>query len=399
MFFWKNYLEQVADNNTQLRMPPMLKVRMVKGPARVFVKGACHVLGCDVSGQIVKVRSGKALPFEPRNQWCRLQAQLGYGARLWWADPKQAGISMWRTLSEQVLTLAANKKAITTVMLVGDTDTGKSTLSIYLANMAIRNGLIPSIIDGDIGQGDLAPPTAIGATVLSKQLVDLRDVNASQFEFIGGISPIGFESLIAKKLRSILDRIRTSSPANICIVNTDGYVRNSGLQYKAMIAEKLQPDAVICLGENVELFDSQRQHNAAAVSYQVLFARRSSQVYKSRFERLNRRLDQFLRFVGHGSSIANLSNIKFDYMDELFSPTDLLNQPPSKRRLETDSMRGMFVGLGSNGSVIGFGVIINVNLGHNIIHTQTNINSFDTTYLSNLRLGGDDDRIMEIRLI
>jgi polynucleotide 5'-hydroxyl-kinase GRC3/NOL9 len=379
-------------------MPPTLKVRMVKGPARVFVKGACHVLGSDVSGQIVKVRSGKALPFEPRNQWCRLQAQLGYGARLWWADPKQAGISMWRTLSEQVLALAANKKAITTVMLVGDTDTGKSTLSIYLANMAIRNGLIPSIIDGDIGQGDLAPPTAIGAAVLSKQLVDLRDANASQFEFIGGVSPIGFESLIAKKLRSILDRIRTNSLANICIVNTDGYVRNSGLQYKAMIAEELQPDAVICLGENVELFDRQRQHKAA-VSYQILCARRSSQVYKSRFERLNRRLDQFLRFVGHGSSIAKLSNIKFDYMNELFSPTDLLNQPPSNRRLEADSMRGMFVGLGSNGSVIGFGVIINVNLENNIIHTQTNINSFDTTYLSNLRLGGEDDRIMEIRLI
>jgi polynucleotide 5'-hydroxyl-kinase GRC3/NOL9 len=379
-------------------MPNMLKVRMVKGPARVFVKGACHVLGSDVSGQIVKVRSGKALPFEPRNQFCRLQAQLGYGARLWWADPKQAGISMWRTLSEQVLTLAAKKKTITTVMLVGDTDTGKSTLSIYLANMAIRNGLIPSIIDGDIGQGDLAPPTAIGAAVLSKQLVDLRDVNASQFEFIGGISPIGFESLIAKKLRSILDRIRTSSLANICIVNTDGYVRNSGLQYKAMIAEELQPDAVICLGENVELFERQRQHKA--VSYQILCARRSSHVYKSRFERLNRRLDQFLRFVGHGSSIAKLSNIKFDYMNELFSPTDLFNQPPSKWRLETESMRGMFVGLGSNGSVIGFGVIINVNLGNNILHTQTNINSFDTTYLSNLRVGGDDDyRIMEIRLI
>lgn len=374
----------------------MLKVRMVKGPARVFVKGACHVLGSDVSGQIVKVRSGKALPFEPRNQFCRLHAQLGYGAKLWWADPKQAGISMWRTLSDQVLTLAAKKKAITTVMLVGDTDTGKSTLSIYLANMAIRNGLIPSIIDGDIGQGDLAPPTAIGAAVLSKQLVDLRDVNASQFEFIGGISPIGFESLIAKKLRSILDRIRTSSLANICIVNTDGYVRNSGLQYKAMIAEELQPDAVICLGENVELFERQRQHKA--VSYQILCARRSSHVYKSRFERLNRRLDQFLRFVGHGSSIAKLSNIKFDYMNELFSPTDLFNQPPSKWRLETESMRGMFVGLGSNGSVIGFGVIINVDLGNNIIHTQTNINSFDTTFLSNLRLGGDD-RIMEIRLI
>ena len=370
----------------------MPRVRMVKGPARVFVKGACHVLGSDVSGQIVKVRSGKALPFEPRDQRCRLHVQLGYGAGLWWADPKQAGISMWRSLSEQVFALAANKKSITTVMLVGDTDTGKSTLSLYLANMAIRNGLIPSIIDGDIGQGDLAPPTAIGAAVLSKQLVDLRDANASHFEFIGGISPIGFESLIAKKSKSILDRIRTSSLADICIVNTDGYVRDSGLQYKAMIAEELQPDAIICLGENVDLFDRQQEYKPAASSCQILCARRSSQAYKSRLERVNRRLDQFLRYVGHGSSMAKLSHIKFDYLNKVSSPSDLFNQPPAKQQ-ETENMRGIFVGLGSNGNVIGFGIIINADFGNNIINIQTNVNSFDTIYLSNVRLDGD--RMME----
>jgi polynucleotide 5'-kinase involved in rRNA processing len=59
-------------------------------------------------------------------------------------------------------------------------------------------------------------------------------------------------------------------------------------------------------------------------------------------------------------------------------------------------MKGMFVGLGSNGIVIGFGVIKNVNLSNNSssIHTQTNINSLDTIYLSNIRLSSD--RMMEI---
>jgi polynucleotide 5'-hydroxyl-kinase GRC3/NOL9 len=374
-------------------MPDALKVRMIKGPAKVIVKGTCHVLGSDVSWQIVNVRAGKALPFEPSNRWCRLHAQLGHGARLWWANPKQAGTSMWRNLAEQVSDLAAGKKTTTTVMLVGDTDTGKSTLAIYLANMAITSGLVPSVIDGDIGQGDLAPPTAIGAVVLLKQVVDLRDVNTTtnQFEFVGGISPIGFEDLIAKKLRSILDR--TSSLANICIVNTDGYVRNGGVQYKAMIAEELQPDAVICLGENMELFDSW-QHTVP--SWKILRARPSSQTYKSRFERLNRRLDQFLRYVGNGSksSIVNLSQVKFDYMNKLFSYSDLY-QPPIKQ-LEPENMKGMFVGLGSNGNLVGFGTIINFNPGNNIIHIQTNINSFDTIYLSNVRLSSD--RIMEIQL-
>ena len=373
-------------------MPDSLKVRMIKGPAKVNVKGACHVLGSEVSGQIVKVRAGKALPFEPSNRWCRLHARLGHGARVWWANPKQAGTSMWRNLAEQVSALAAGKKT-TTVMLVGDTDTGKSTLAIYLANMAITSGLVPSVIDGDIGQGDLAPPTAIGAVVLSKQVVDLRDVNTTnQFEFVGSISPAGFEDLIAKKLRSIHDRI--SPLANITIVNTDGYVRNGGVQYKAMIAEELQPDAVICLGENVELFDRWQR---TVPSWKILRARPSSQAYKSGFERLNRRLDQFLLYVDNGStsSIANLSQVKFDYMNKIFSPSDLY-QPPIKQ-LEPENMKGMFVGLGSNGNVVGFGVIINVNPGNSTIHIQTNITSFDTIYLSNVRFSSD--RIMEMRLI
>ena len=367
-------------------MPDGLKVRMIKGPAKVVVKGACYVLGRDVSGQTVKVRAGKALPFEPSNRWCRLHARLGYGARLWWAEPKQAGTSMWFNLAQKVSNLGSRRK--TTVMLVGDTDTGKSTLAIYLANIAIRHGLVPSIIDADVGQGDLAPPTAIGAAVLSKQVVDLRDVNTSLFEFVGGISPVGFEELIAKKLKSMLDR--TSLLADICIVNTDGYVRDGGVQYKAMIAEELQPDAVISLGENMELFDM--WHKDA--SWQILRAWSSDQAYKSRFERFNRRLDQFLRYIGNGYSIVKLSQVKFNYMNRLFSPSNLFQLPI--KQLEPNNMTGMFVGLGSNGNVMGFGVIINVNQYDSTLHIQTNINSFDTIYLSNIRMSSD--RIMEVRL-
>lgn len=412
-------------------MSHAFKVRMVKGPARVFVKGACHVLGKNVSGQTVKVRAGKALPFEPAGGMCRLQARLGWGGRLWWADSQEAGTSMWRSLVEEVFALtAANEKnnttTTTTIMLVGDTDTGKSTLAIYLANMAIRMGFVPSVIDGDIGQGDLAPPTAIGAAVLSKQVVDLRDVdvinnnnsnnNTHLFEFIGSLSPAGFEGLIAKKLRSMLDR--TSPLADICIVNTDGYVRDGGVQYKEMIAEELQPDIVICLGNDVDkgyddcgsdgdgdgdgggsgrLFDGEERMFGP---WQILRARSSSQIYKSRLERLNRRLDQFLRYVGNGLCIGNLSQVKFNYMNRLFSPSELI-QPPPIKQLEQENMKGMFVGLGSNGIVTGFGVIKNINVGDNnnnsdsgSIHIQTNINSFDTIYLSNIRLSSD--RIMEI---
>lgn len=355
---------------------------MVKGPATVTIDGTCHVLGSDVSGQTINIRAGKALPFEPGGQ-CRLRARLGRGGRMWLANPAVAGTSMWRGIAKQVSALAGGKKII--VMLTGDTDTGKSTLSAYLANMALGHGLVPCI-DGDIGQGDLAPPTSIGAVVLSKQVTDLRDISAGLFEFVGSLSPAGFEHLVAKKLRLILERAR--SLGDIYIVNTDGYVRNSGVQYKLMIAKELQPDVIVCLGENPELPDAFEKG-----PWQVLRARQSSQASKSLYERKSRRLDQFMRHVGNGSFAAELSQVKFIYMEEIFSSSEL-SQPPIMQ-LKPENLKRMFIGLGSNGQIVGFGIIAGITK-HKIL-VQTNVHFFDSVYLSNIRL--TEDKAIEIRIV
>lgn len=358
------------------------KVRMVKGPARVAVDGTCLVLGSDVSGQTIKVRTGKALPFEPSGR-CRLRARLGRGGRMWLADPVGAGTFMWHDVARQVFALAAGRKI--TVMLAGDTDTGKSTLSVYLANAALSQGLVPCVIDGDIGQGDLGPPAGIGAAALSGPVTDLRDASASMFEFVGDISPAGLEHLVAEKLRSILER--AGPLGDVFIVNTDGYVRDAGVQYKLMIAKELRPDAIVCLGENPALIDS-----LAGGPWQVLHARASSQASKSRFERAGRRQDQFLRHVGRGSTAADLQRLKFVYAGKLFSPLEL--QRPPIKQLERENLKRMFVGLGSAGRVAGFGVVTGVTTS--IIRVQTDVDYFDSVYLSNIRLCRG--RAAEIRL-
>lgn len=354
---------------------------MVKGPALVVVEGTCHVLGSDVSGRTIKVRAGKALPFEP-GKHCRLRARIRRGGRMWLVDPGRAGVSMWRDVARQVRRLAGGKKF--TVMLVGDTDTGKSTLAAYMANVALARGLVPCVIDGDIGQGDLAPPAAIGATVLSRQMIDLRDAGARLYEFVGSTSPAGYEQFVTEKLRFMLERARPLG--NIFIVNTDGYARDGGVQYKLMLARKLEPDLIVCL-ENPELYTALENG-----PWQVLPARASSQASKTRSERTSRRLDQFLRHVGNGFSLVDLSRIKFAYMDRLFSPSELARPPIIQ--LKPENMARMFVGLGSNNVVKGFGVIANiVNCSMSI---QTKLDRFDTVYLSNIRLGSD--KPVEIRI-
>lgn len=352
---------------------------MVKGPATVVVDGECRVLGSDVSGRTVRVRAGKALPFEPR-RGCRLRVRIGRGGGMWRALPRDAGVSMWRDVAQNMSGLGGKK----IVMLVGDSDTGKSTLATYLANAALEQGLVPCVIDGDIGQGDLAPPAGIGAAVIVKPVADLRDASAALYEFVGSTSPAGYEQIVAKRMRSILERALPLG--DVCIVNTDGYARDGGAQYKLMLANAVGPDMIVCLNNPV-LLGALRGGPWKAVS-----ARASSQVSKTRLERTSRRLDQFLRHVGNGMASADLSNIKFVYMDRLYSPSEMEHPPIAQ--LEPENMERMFVGLGSDGAVAGFGVIAGIKAGR--MDIQTDVASFDRVYLSNIRLGSD--RPAEIRI-
>lgn len=355
-------------------------VRMVKGPAIVVVDGECQVLGSDVSGRTVKVRPGKVLPFEPL-KGCKLRVKLGRGGRIWRAQPGEAGVSMWRDVARHITAVRSknnnDRKIVVVVMLVGDSDTGKSTLATYLANVALGHGIMPCVIDGDIGQGDLAPPAGIGAALLSGPLTDLRDARATWYEFIGNTSPAGFEHVIARKLRSTLER--TMLLGDICIVNTDGYTRGEGVQYKLMLAEAIKPDIIVCLENSILL------STFKGGPWEVVSARGIRQVVKTRIERRSRRLDQFLRHVGTGLISVDLSLVKFVYLDRLFSPSDL-DDPPIVQ-LEPENMTRMFVGVGSNGLVTGFGIIMRIGSGK--IDIQTDVVHLDRIYLSNIRLVSD----------
>jgi polynucleotide 5'-hydroxyl-kinase GRC3/NOL9 len=49
-----------------------------------------------------------------------------------------------------------------TVILLGTTDTGKSTLAKFLVTHLCKRGVKVAFVDADIGQSFLGPPTAIG---------------------------------------------------------------------------------------------------------------------------------------------------------------------------------------------------------------------------------------------
>lgn len=359
------------------------KITMIKGPATVMLQGSCHVLGSNVSDRIISIRAGKALPFQLTGN-CKLHVKLGQDSRIWRADPATAGIAIWYDVVRQIFSYTKDqqKRAII-VMLVGNKDTGKSTFSTYLANTALSNGIKPCIIDGDIGQGDLAPPSAIGAAFLSKQITDLRDIKPNLFEFAGSLSPAGIEDIVVMKVKSILDKISNLLKRDsIIIVNTDGYIENGGRAYKIKLAEILHPDIIVYLDDGeLSLFN---MLNNKSSSWQVIRAQASIEACKSRTERTGQRLAQFLRYVGTGSVEMNLKSINFSHMDKIFSPQGILHFL-MKYQMRQANLEGMFVAVGSKNEIIGFAII--TQLTHDKLLLQTDVQTFNTVYLSsNVRI-------------
>jgi polynucleotide 5'-hydroxyl-kinase GRC3/NOL9 len=351
------------------------RVRIVKGPARVTVSGECFVLGAKVSNSVVAVRAGKALPFEP-GPGSRLFISRGARSRTWSASPAEAGTAIWSATAQLVFDMVVQQPNMPfRVMVVGESDSGKSTMCTYLSNLAVSRGYYPVMIDGDIGQGDIAPPCAAGAAALRSPVTDLRDATATMFEFVGRISAAGAESEIASCLGALCRR--SKKLGNIQIINTDGYVHDLGVSYKKLIAEQVKPDVIVCIGKNAPL------ESALSERGRVLSARSSGQTLKSSTERRWRRYDQYLRFAGNKRVLRTAGDLQFYFFGRTIRLSGLGTLPLIS---ETGGLPGLFVGLGEDRTVSGFGIIRRAE--GNEIEFQTETGRFDTVFLSKIRITG-----------
>ncbi|HAV42591.1 TPA: polyhydroxyalkanoate depolymerase, partial [bacterium] len=77
------------------------------------------------------------------------------------------------------------------IIVIGAVDTGKTTLVTYLANKAAEGGKVVGIVDADIGQSDIGPPTTIGLGMIKEPVEDLRKITPADLYFVGSLSPKG----------------------------------------------------------------------------------------------------------------------------------------------------------------------------------------------------------------
>ena len=364
-------------------------VLLVKGPASVKCAGSVSVLGIDACTKEVTVRAGKMLPFEASRS-SQVKIRLGSGGNYRVVGESKVGVSIWKEVADRI---TLQNKPIC-IMILGATDTGKSTLATYLSNIASANKLKVSIVDGDVGQSDLAPPGCIGASMIKEEFLDLRDISAEYSSFIGAISPRGIEELVINGIKNIADRL--SAKSDICIINTDGYIDEHGIDYKIELAKALKPDLIVYIGNLAnarKLFDEFKS--------KFLHVNAPERVSKTHYEREERRLEQYYKFVGEGSEITfAVKNKKFGFMGKIYDNIILARGLIHLKSITFPIrfLKGMFVGLSARNEVKGFGIVTKVADNKITVKTQYE-GEFDTIILSTIRLSRDMRREYQLPLV
>jgi polynucleotide 5'-hydroxyl-kinase GRC3/NOL9 len=377
-------------------------VLLVKGPMDISTRGEASILGKDISGRKIFLDNKKVWPIETKSSCDVLLSQDpqkgNEAGEFWTSGSRDAGTRIW---DDVIYTLFYSRAvAPESVLVVGPTDSGKTTLSTYILNHAIKVGLRPAVIDADIGQGDMAPPCAIGCGVVESQILDLTEVTSIFFGFVGGTNPAGYEALIARSVRLLLNKLtkKNSYGVNLVVINTDGYVAGKGLWGKIAIANKVQPDLIICLGENASDFSLQIRSKIRPEKLPRLLNAKTpvsnNPILKLKTERARRRLNQFRRhIVDFGkfgkTKIFSLRKTKFIYKGlmyyKAFVTADnhlLLVHKYKMKKLAHEYIINMFIGLGEASNIVGFGIICF--LTNQRITIQTKVAVADTIYLSDV---------------
>ncbi len=216
---------------------------IVSGPASATVlEGAVTVLGgaLPVDEKLV-IRRGKALPLEADAE-AVLDLVLGVAATV----EEVAGTTIppsWRTVADDAL--ARPKPCL--VLVVGGVDSGKTSFSTYLLNAALNAQVKPAIVDADLGQSDVGPPTSIGFSVISKPVADLFAVKPSAIGFMGRTSAHGITHRVAAGLTAMLTRVPEDA-VDLTVVNTDGWVEGEDAHaYKEALIRQVNPSLVVGL--------------------------------------------------------------------------------------------------------------------------------------------------------
>ncbi len=147
--------------------------------------------------------------------------------------------------------LEAAARAPVTLVL-GANDTGKSTLVTRLAGALAAAGHAVGVVDADLGQSDVGPPTTVGLGLVRGGLQCLGEAEVAALEFLGVTSPATCMQQTADATGRLVRRARERGCDRV-LVNTSGLVEGAlGRALKRLKIERVAPDVLVVLQRSAE---------------------------------------------------------------------------------------------------------------------------------------------------
>ncbi len=155
--------------------------------------------------------------------------------------------SEWVELADKVL--AKGKISF----VIGATDTGKTTLAMFLANSAFEKGKRTAVIDTDIGQSNIGPPTTIGLAFVDRKVIRLSELSHHSLCFVGNTCPERDLTSMVIGTKKMAERALYFGAQKI-IIDTTGLVSGAiGKELKRKKITSIIPDHIIFLERESEL--------------------------------------------------------------------------------------------------------------------------------------------------
>ncbi len=138
------------------------------------------------------------------------------------------------------------------ILVLGGSDTGKTTFIKFLINEFIKRQKKVAFIDSDIGQSSIGVPTTIGSALISS-IEDIKSPRLNSLFFIGSTSPPGNLLQMAVGLKRIVETALCSRP-DLTIIDTTGFIySHAGYELKYQKASLVQPTHIVAIQREKEI--------------------------------------------------------------------------------------------------------------------------------------------------
>lgn len=139
------------------------------------------------------------------------------------------------------------------VVVIGATDTGKTTFCLLLLNASAALNVPADFVDSDIGQSVVGPPGTIGLATAETQVDSFDELKHRKLYFIGATTPVGHLLPTVVGVKRLVE-VAQASGDRLIVVDTTGMVRGTiARRLKTFKVDALQPRHIVGIQKSNEI--------------------------------------------------------------------------------------------------------------------------------------------------